>query len=458
MDDELYYWCWSQELQPSYYDHPPLTAYMIWASTAVFGDTLLAIRLPACLATVIVLGILIHLTRPAGLLVWLAVTPVFTFGAVLITPDTPLLLFWAAYLAWLVVVHERITPAAGEPYRPVPWWLWGLGGVLLGCGVLGKYTMALAGIAGTLSFLLAGSWRRWLAGYVLHGGVALAVAAPPILIHNARYDFAPLLYQWNHAMATKAPGLKPFAEFAGIQVLLFGTLPFALLVWAVVNFRRLAVEPRLRVFLCLFAFPFVFFLYKSTRGPLEGNWALASYLAAWPLAAVWYESVRSQRFWRWAFPAAFLVPALVTVAAAVHLITPIPFLPSDADRITRQKVKYEVSQQIRDVIAARGESLPVYVETYQMASLLRFQGIPARQVDGASRPSHFTQVPQRVSDVSRAYVVWDGYAHASKMDGCVRTAEIALFPIAVRGKLKTYYTLSLYTNPRHVDPVATTGR
>ena len=48
---------------------------------------------------------------------------------------------------------------------------------------------------------------------------------------------------------------------------------------------------------------------------------------------------------------------------------------SDADRITRQVVKSEVADQLRETIAARRERLPVYVETYQMTSLLRFHGI-----------------------------------------------------------------------------------
>ena len=32
-DDEVYYWSWARPLQFSYYDHPPLTAYMIRLST-----------------------------------------------------------------------------------------------------------------------------------------------------------------------------------------------------------------------------------------------------------------------------------------------------------------------------------------------------------------------------------------------------------------------------------------
>ena len=452
-DDELYYWCWSRQLQLSYYDHPPMTAYMIRASTEVFGDNLFAIRFPACLATTIVLGVVVYLTRSWKVLVWVGLCPLFSIGAVLITPDTPLLLFWALYLVWLVAVHRRLEPdATGRPGR-VPVWHWAVGGVLLGCGVLGKYTAGLAGIAGFLSFVLAGGWRRWLAGYVLHGLIAVAVASP-ILVYNVRNDFAPLLYQWGHAMGSHGPGVKPFAEFVGVQLLLFGTLPLLLLPWVAVNFRRLSTDPVLRVCACLYGFPFAFFLFKATRGPLEGNWALASYIAAWPLAAAWYESVRGRWAERWALPASFALPALVTLTVAAHLIHPLPIVSPTADRITRQTVKQQVADDLRAAIEARGERLPVYVETYQMASLLRFHGVDARQIDGASRPSHFTQTHDRVSDAPRAYVVWEHFPNQAQVNGCRLIERIAALPIMVRGELKAYYTLSLYTKP---DPPAPPG-
>ena len=280
-DDEFYYWCWSESLQLSYYDHPPMTAYLIRASTAVFGSSLVALRLPACVASAFVLGVILALSKPKSIAPWLLVTPPFCFGAVLITPDTPLILFWAAYLAWLVCVHERFNTNTPDGGIPLHWWL--VGGLILGCGVLGKYTTGLAVPAGCLSFLLAGRIRAWIAGYVLHGLVAFLVASP-ILIHNIRHDFVPILYQWKHSMGTTDPNLKRFGEFVGIQIVLAGTMPFVLLPWVLANARRFAADPRLRVCLCLYGFPILFFLYKATRGPLEGNWALVSYIAFWPLA------------------------------------------------------------------------------------------------------------------------------------------------------------------------------
>ena len=128
------------------------------------------------------------------------------------------------------------------------WW-WLLGGVILGCGVLGKYTMGLAALAGSASFLFAGPPRRWLPGYLVHALVAVATASP-ILIHNIPHDFAPIRYQWAHSMSSPQPGIAPFAEFVGVQILLFGGVPFAILFWGFRNWRELVGRPapaRLRV-------------------------------------------------------------------------------------------------------------------------------------------------------------------------------------------------------------------
>ena len=45
-DDEVYYWAWARPLQFSYYDHPPLTAYMIRLSTDVLVTASLGFVFP----------------------------------------------------------------------------------------------------------------------------------------------------------------------------------------------------------------------------------------------------------------------------------------------------------------------------------------------------------------------------------------------------------------------------
>src|SRR5690349_17173253 len=50
--DEAQYWDWSRQLELSYYSKGPLVAYIIRASTTIFGNTMPAVRYPAILFSV----------------------------------------------------------------------------------------------------------------------------------------------------------------------------------------------------------------------------------------------------------------------------------------------------------------------------------------------------------------------------------------------------------------------
>lgn len=435
-DDELYYWCWSRDLQFSYYDHPPMVAYMIRAATALFGDSIVAIRLPAVVSALVVVVVIGWLSQPRDLLPFVLLSPMLTFTAVMVTPDTPMLMFWALYLAWLVKTHEQLAQsrAIATGGRASLWW-WVLGGLILGCGVLSKYTTGLVVIAGFASFLIAGQPRRWIVGYTLKGAIACLVASP-ILIYNIQRDFIPLRYQWGHSMSSPDPGFGVFAEFVGGQMLLLGTVPFAVFVWAICNRRELLADPRLRAVACLFVIPFAFFLFKATRGHLEGNWAFPCYLACWPLAAVWYSRVRESAWWRWSIRAGFALPIGATVFLAAHLIEPVPLLPPSIDRATRQVVKLEIAKNVAAELRSARYTGPVYVMSYQWTATLRWYGIDARQIPGATRPSHFTERPEPPVDPAQAVVFLEAGSPTrgtAEVDGFGVTQAATSYVMEVRG-------------------------
>ncbi len=448
MDDEVYYWCWAQNPQLSYFDHPPLVAYLIRASTGVFGDSAVALRLPACLCTAVVVAVVADLSRPRMLLPCVLLTPFFTFGAVLVTPDTPLLLFWALYLRWLVAAQRCLTPAEGAESRGVPWWMWALGGALLGAGALGKYTMALAVPAGFACFRLSGvPAQRWVVGYLAHGVVSL-VMFTPVVLYNLTRGFEPLLFQWGHAMApadSGATAVETVGGFTLVQLALFGTWPFVLFPWAIRRAKVLCQDPALRACLALYAVPFGFFVVKSFRGPLEGNWALVAYLGFWPVAARWFDTACSPKWRGPALRVGFAAPVVVTLGLAVHLVWPIPLWPARIDRITRQGVRADVARDAADTIRAHGGG-PVYTPTYQWVAWLRYHGVDARQMHGVSRPSHFTAVPDRLADADSA-LVWNetplppGHGLC---DGFAPPELVAGFPVDVRGVRVSWYGLYRY--------------
>ena len=92
--DEAYYWLWSRRLATSYYDHPPIVAYLIRLGTSLFGDTVVAIRSMAILA-IIAISVLLYMLMAIlfgdgrlGLMsvLWFNVTPHTGFFSVIMFP------------------------------------------------------------------------------------------------------------------------------------------------------------------------------------------------------------------------------------------------------------------------------------------------------------------------------------------------------------------------------------
>src|SRR5690606_23339896 len=49
--DEAYYWIWGQHPDLSYFDHPPLNAWLLGLSEKIFGWTVFGLRFPGLLTT-----------------------------------------------------------------------------------------------------------------------------------------------------------------------------------------------------------------------------------------------------------------------------------------------------------------------------------------------------------------------------------------------------------------------
>lgn len=444
MDDEVYYWAWTRELQLSYYDHPPMVAYAMAVSTRMFGNAAWAVRLPSCLALAVVWWLIVDWMRPRTLWPAIAALPVFLLGAILATPDAMLMLFWTAYARWLVAVHRTIDRDAGGP----SWALWLLGGVILGGGGLSKYTMAISVPIAFISLALyAGRrWPRWLPGFLLHGLVALAITSP-IVIYNIQHDWAGLRFQWQHSMGERRWSLTGFCEFAGLQVLLFGTMTVWLLPWVIRNLYRWRRWPALRVAAVLYVLPWLFFLWKATHSRVEANWGVVAFLTLWPLAAVWYRQVRASRMWRLLAWSSFILPVGTIVFLGVHVVEPWWFIPPKQDRLTRQASIQRNFQELAGEIRRLDPTLPVFSDHYQDVAWLRYFGIPAEQLAEGSRPSHFTQVPRGMTGMPAAWMVLRQQSIVPQLQGLVAEVPVVTLSITVRGELIGPMFLVRYVRP-----------
>ena len=188
--DEAYYWVWSRAPAASYLDHPPMVAHFIRIGVAIAGDTPLGIRLlsplSAAIGSLVLADAAMRLFPGPGALrrgilaaALMNATLIFGVGAVTITPDTPLLLFWTICLGLAAQMVAAPRPAL---------WL-ALGGTA-GLAFDSKYTAALLVPSLLLWMLLVPSLRRRLRTPAPWGGAALGLLLLwPVIRWNAAHGW-----------------------------------------------------------------------------------------------------------------------------------------------------------------------------------------------------------------------------------------------------------------------------
>ncbi|HZO89827.1 MAG TPA: glycosyltransferase family 39 protein [Chthonomonadaceae bacterium] len=295
--DEAYYWDWSRHLSLGYYDQGPMIAYLIRATTALFGTNTLGVRFGVLLASLGTLLCCYALARRiasplAGFLtvVLLGLTPMLTIGSVIATYDPPMVFFWALTL----VALERALFAASERTQRSAW----LGaGLASGLGLLSKHTMLLIVPCLLLFLLLSPPHRRWL----LRPEPYLAFVLTLLLYSgvfwwNARHHW----WTFGHLLILvgKTPGtpLSRLGEFLGSQALLFGPVLFLGALWAGVGALsgKRAAPPHSPVptspllFLACMGLPVLgFFCLMSFKSKVQANWAPNAWLTPTILWAIW---------------------------------------------------------------------------------------------------------------------------------------------------------------------------
>jgi len=209
LDDEAYYWAWSRHLSLGYLDHPPAIATLVYASTQLFGDGALAIRLPSILFAAGTAIAVYGFTRSLGgdertayaSALFLHALPVVATASFLTAPDTPMLFFWVltAWAIWRALNGQSRS--------------WITAGLTFGAGLLCKYSMGLL-IPGMAVLGLA-RYRGALRDGHLYVGLAIAgILFAPNLLWLTANEFATVRYVYGRAL-WMAP-IHPVANAAAL--------------------------------------------------------------------------------------------------------------------------------------------------------------------------------------------------------------------------------------------------
>ncbi|HSR58014.1 MAG TPA: glycosyltransferase family 39 protein, partial [Candidatus Binataceae bacterium] len=223
--DELYFMACGQHLSWGYVDMPPLTALQAWAARALFGDSLMAIRLFPTFAAaglVILTGAIVREFgggRFAQALAALAVllAPFYlSFGSYLSMNSIEPLLWMGCTLVLIRMIRTG----------NVRLWLWL--GVLAGIGLENKHTMLVFGFALMVGLLMTAQRVLMATRWFLIGGAAALLIFLPNLLWMVQHHFPHLQMLANIKRSHRNVALSPIG-FIGWQIL--GMQPLALPIW-----------------------------------------------------------------------------------------------------------------------------------------------------------------------------------------------------------------------------------
>lgn len=366
MPQDAYYTYYSDSLALSYFDHPPMVAYMIKFFMLFLGKSALSLHITDFIVTSLTLLFLylflkqilekVELKRAITLIV---TAPVITILSINTTPDVPLMFFWTLSL---LLGYKAIKSAE--------WYWWLLAGLAMGFAFDSKYTGIFLPAGMFLFLLISKEHRKQLFSYkFLLFVLAVLVAVSPVVIWNIQNDFISLKYQSADRAADLSsfkfnPALFP--GFLGSQLLLalpaflIATYASALLI-VKKFFKREKIEEHI-LFAASFAIPMLFaFTAISFVYWVKINWIMPVFLSGTVLAATY---LKSNKVIRWQT----LFSIVVHIALIVQVIWAPVKIKSDDTWLGWEELANKV-----DILEKENPSKFIFSDnSYKISAVLNF--------------------------------------------------------------------------------------
>ena len=390
MEQEAYYWNYSNHFDISYLDHPPMAATLIWLGTALFGTNEFGVRIAGFVCWFISAYFSYRLssnifgrTAAIGTVVLIAWLPIYYGAGLIMTPDAPLLAAWSAVLYFL---YRSLVENRKEAWIGV--------GVSLGLGMISKYTIVLLGPAILCFMLLDRNARRWFLKPGPYIAVCIAlIIFSPVIIWNFQHEWASFLFQGEQRVTgrtfftTHLLGgyimliLTPAGALAALYFLFSGNRFFRTAIERCSSLNGRLINRNYGFLLLMTLSPLLVFLVFSFTREVKLNWTAPLWLSVMPFLGCTvmsrYGDVESAylKFIHWLWKPTVIIIALV-MPVAMHYVTlglpgvphpPGPFL------IGWSELARDVEEIVNEVELETGDR-PVVIgmDPYQISSGLAF--------------------------------------------------------------------------------------
>ena len=306
-NDEAYYHMFAQRLAWGYFDHPPVTALLVWAGERLFGGEL-GVRFFFTVLQPLYLWILWRLIRPADagrrdaalFVVVSAATLMLQLYGFIAVPDGPLMFTTALFLLTFKWFSENRRRA----------WLWM--GIAMALMAYSKYHGALV-----VLFALAANPRQLLRPALYSSGAVALLLLVPHLVWQYEHDWASFAYHLSGRNSVFRPGYV--VEFLANMLVVFNPFFVPLYVQA---WRK--VKPQTPVGRALKLLPvafIVFFMLSSLRGYVQPQWVIVSCFGL--VCVLFAYARRHPRTRRYVMRAGGVTVGLIVLARLVMIFNPL---------------------------------------------------------------------------------------------------------------------------------------
>ena len=306
-NDEAYYHMFAERLAWGYFDHPPVTALLVWAGERLFGGEL-GVRFFFTVLQPLYLWILWRLIRPADagrrdaalFVVVSAATLMLQLYGFIAVPDGPLMFTTALFLLTFKWFSENRRRA----------WLWM--GIAMALMAYSKYHGALV-----VLFALAANPRQLLRPALYSSGAVALLLLVPHLVWQYEHDWASFAYHLSGRNSVFRPGYV--VEFLANVLVVFNPFFVPLYVQA---WRK--VKPQTPVGRALKLLPvafIVFFVLSSLRGYVQPQWVIVSCFGL--VCVLFAYARRHPRTRRYVMRAGGVTVGLIVLARLVMIFNPL---------------------------------------------------------------------------------------------------------------------------------------
>jgi 4-amino-4-deoxy-L-arabinose transferase-like glycosyltransferase len=222
--DELYYFACSKHLDFGYVDHPPMVALLTLISTWTFGETMAGLRFLSGLAGAVTILLSAQIARLLGggkfaqALAALSIcfAPAFPALSSYFSMNPVDIMLCTLFFVLFLRIIETSSPTK-----------WIVLGVLLGIGLLNKYTFLVLGFSLLVSLLITKQRSLLRSPWIYISGIIGLLMFLPHILWQIHYNWPTLEFMRN-VTEHKNLSLSPFAFF--LQILI-GLNPFTLPLW-----------------------------------------------------------------------------------------------------------------------------------------------------------------------------------------------------------------------------------